>query len=112
MNNLSSVLILAKEEYINDLKKAISEIPFCSVELCENEKIIVVIESENLEDELNSYKMLEKLPNIISINMVFSYQDLNDDIQKAINSGVIETIEKNENAENIRYYGSVFNQFS
>ncbi|EAK5502999.1 oxidoreductase, partial [Campylobacter jejuni] len=27
MNNLSSVLILAKEEYINDLKKAISEIP-------------------------------------------------------------------------------------
>ncbi|HEG8265097.1 TPA: oxidoreductase, partial [Campylobacter jejuni] len=26
MNNLSSVLILAKEEYINDLKKAISEI--------------------------------------------------------------------------------------
>ncbi|EJI1139645.1 oxidoreductase, partial [Campylobacter jejuni] len=32
MNNLSSVLILAKEEYINDLKKAISEIPFCSVE--------------------------------------------------------------------------------
>ncbi|EJA2904821.1 chaperone NapD [Campylobacter jejuni] len=113
MNNLSSVLILAKEEYINDLKKkAISEIPFCSVELCENEKIIVVIESENLEDELNSYKMLEKLPNIISINMVFSYQDLNDDIQKAINSGAIETIEKNENAENVRYYGSVFNQFS
>ncbi|EAL9660429.1 oxidoreductase, partial [Campylobacter jejuni] len=49
---------------------------------------------------------------IISINMVFSYQDLNDDIQKAINSGAIETIEKNENAENIRYYGSVFNQFS
>ena len=55
---------------------------------------------KNLEDELNSYKMLEKLPNIISINMVFSYQDLNDDIQKAINSGAIETIEKNENAEN------------
>ncbi|EDS88644.1 hypothetical protein EHI_052300 [Entamoeba histolytica HM-1:IMSS] len=111
-NLMSDVLILAKEEYINDLKKAISEIPFCSVELCENEKIIVVIESENLEDELNSYKMLEKLPNIISINMVFSYQDLNDDIQKAINSGAIETIEKNENAENVRYYGSVFNQFS
>ncbi|EHZ4376930.1 oxidoreductase, partial [Campylobacter jejuni] len=31
---------------------------------------------------------------------------------KAINSGAIETIEKNENAENVRYYGSVFNQFS
>ncbi|MBZ7935794.1 chaperone NapD [Campylobacter sp. B0100352/1] len=110
MNNLSSVLITAKEEYINDLKKAISEIPFCSVELCENEKIIVVIESEKLEDELNSYKMLEQLPNIISINMVFSYQDLDEDMQKAIDSGAIETIEKNEKAENIKYYGSIFNK--
>lgn len=110
MNNLSSVLILAKRECVDDLKKAISKIPFCSVELCENEKIIVVIESENLEDELNSYKMLEKLPNIVSINMVFSYQDLNDDMQKAINSGAIETIEKNESAESVRYYGSVFNR--
>ena len=112
MNNLSSVLILTKEEHIDELKKAISVVPFCSVELCENEKIIVVIESENLEDELNSYKMLEKLPNVISINMIFSYQDLGDDMQKAINSGAVTTIEKNENAENIRYYGGVFNQFS
>lgn len=111
MNNLSSVLILAKEQYIDDLKKAISKIPFCSIELCENEKIIVIIESENLEDELNSYKMLEKLPYIISINMIFSYQDLDKDIQKAINSGAIETIEKNENAENVRYFGSIYNQF-
>lgn len=110
MNNLSSVLILSKEEYVDELKNAISKIPFCSVELCENEKIIVVIESENLEDELNSYKMLEKLPHIISINMVFSYQDLDEDMQKAINSGAIKTIEKNENAENVRYFGSIYNQ--
>ncbi|MFQ6342130.1 chaperone NapD [Campylobacter sp. VTCC 70190] len=110
MNNLSSVLILSKEEYIDELKNVISKIPFCSVELCENEKIIVVIESENLEDELNSYKMLEKLPHIISINMVFSYQDLDEDMQKAINSGAIKTIEKNENAENVRYFGSIYNQ--
>ncbi|MBK2000647.1 chaperone NapD [Campylobacter sp. RM10532] len=110
MNNLSSVLIMAKEEYVDDLKKAIAKIPFCTVELCEKEKIIVVIESEKLEDELNSYKMLEQLPNIVSINMVFSYQDLDEDMQKAIDSGAIETIEKNEKAENIKYYGSIFNK--
>ncbi|AXP08659.1 chaperone NapD [Campylobacter hepaticus] len=112
MNNLSSVLILTKEEYINDLKKAISKIPLCSVELCENGKMIVVIESENLEDELNSYKMLETLPHIISINMVFSYQNLDKDMQQAINSGAIQTITKNENAKDIRYYGSIFNHFT
>ena len=112
MNNLSSILIVAKKDCVEELKKAISKIPFCSVELCENEKIIVVIESKNLEEELNSYKILEKLPNIISINMVFSYQDLDDDMQKANNSNAIQTIEKNENAENIHYYGSIFNRLS
>ncbi|BEJ71458.1 oxidoreductase [Campylobacter coli] len=110
--NLSSVLIVAKIQHIDELKKEILKIPSCSIELCENEKIIVVIESESLEKELESYKMLEKLPHIISINMVFSYQDLDKDIQKAINSGAIQTIEKNENAENIRYYGSIYNQMS
>ncbi|TKX29936.1 chaperone NapD [Campylobacter estrildidarum] len=110
--NLSSVLIMVKKEEISNLKEKISKIPFCSVELCEGEKIIVVIESESLEEELKSYKMLEQLPNIVSINMVFSYQDLDEDIQKAIDSGAIETIEKNESAENIKYYGNIFNKFS
>ena len=44
--------------------------------------------------------------------MVFSYQDLDEDIQKAINSGAIESIEKNEKAENITYNGSVFQKLS
>lgn len=108
--NLSSVLIVAKMEHMDDLKQAISKIPLCSIELCEKGKIIVIIESENLEDELKAYKSLEKLPNIISINMVFSYQDLDDDIQKAINSGAIQTIRKNEDAKNIKYYGNIYNE--
>lgn len=107
--NLSSVLISAKEEYIFSLKEQINTIKYCSVEICEKDKIIVIIESENLEEELFAYKQLEALKNIASINMVFSYQDLDDDIQKALHSGAIETIEKNENAENIRYHGSIFN---
>ncbi|MBK1964690.1 oxidoreductase [Campylobacter novaezeelandiae] len=110
--NLSSVLILTKEENQEKLIQDINQVPNCSVEMSENGKIIVIIESENLEDELSSYKKLEKLSNIISISMVFSYQDLDDDIQKAINSGAIETIEKNEKAENIEYYGSIFRRLS
>lgn len=57
-------------------------------------KLSLYIESESLEKELQSYKMLEKLFHIISINMVFSYQNLDEDVQKAINSGAIQTIEK------------------
>lgn len=110
--NLSSVLIVAKQEYQEELCKQINATSKCSVELCEGDKMIVIIESETLEEELNAFKNLEKLSNVISINMVFSYQDLDDDIQKAINSGAIKTIEKKEKAENITYYGSIFNKFS
>lgn len=112
MKNLSSVLIVAKQEYQKELCEQINATPGCSVEFCQEDKLIVVIESQNLTEELNAFKSLEKLSNIISINMVFSYQDLDDDIQKAINSGAIETIEKNEKAENITYYGSIFKKFS
>ncbi|QBL11350.1 chaperone NapD [Campylobacter helveticus] len=112
MMNLSSVLIVAKEDKIDFLAEAIAQIELCSVELREKDKLIVVIESDDLDSELKAYKKLEALPNLISINMVFSYQDLDEDIQKAINSGAIESIEKNEKAENITYNGSVFQKLS
>ncbi|MCR2039316.1 chaperone NapD [Campylobacter helveticus] len=112
MMNLSSVLIVAKEDKIDSLAEAIAQIELCSVELREKDKLIVVIESDDLDSELKAYKKLEALPNLISINMVFSYQDLDEDIQKAINSGAIESIEKNEKAENITYNGSVFQKLS
>ncbi|MCR2060623.1 chaperone NapD [Campylobacter helveticus] len=112
MMNLSSVLIVAKEDKIDSLAEAIAQIELCSVELREKDKLIVVIESDDLDSELKAYKKLEALPNLISINMVFSYQDLDEDIQKTINSGAIESIEKNEKAENITYNGSVFQKLS
>ncbi|TNB60760.1 oxidoreductase [Campylobacter helveticus] len=112
MMNLSSVLIVAKEDKIDSLAEAIAQIELCSVELREKDKLIVVIESDDLDSELKAYKKLEALPNLISINMVFSYQNLDEDIQKAINSGAIESIEKNEKAENITYNGSVFQKLS
>ena len=110
--NLSSVLIVAKEDKIDSLAETIAQIELCSVELKEKDKLVVVIESDDLDSELKAYKKLEALPNLISINMVFSYQDLDEDIQKAINSGAIESIEKNEKAENITYNGSVFQKLS
>ncbi|HEC1780970.1 TPA: chaperone NapD, partial [Campylobacter lari] len=82
--NLSSVLILTKEEKVEKLKKQIQQTPYCSVELAQDEKIIVVIESENLDDELKTYKQLEQLDGVVSINMVFSYQDLDEEREKIL----------------------------
>uniref|UniRef100_UPI0025C45454 chaperone NapD n=1 Tax=Campylobacter sp. TaxID=205 RepID=UPI0025C45454 len=70
--NLSSVLILSKREQVASLKKKIEKIPFCSIELIHEEKIIVIIESDNLDNELQAYRNLEQLDGVVSINMVFS----------------------------------------
>ncbi|MCX2682990.1 chaperone NapD [Campylobacter sp. MIT 21-1685] len=110
--NVSSVLIVAKEQYVEELLLRINAIENCSVEASEKERIIVVIESDNLENELVAYKKLENLPNIISINMVFSYQDLDEDIQKAQNSIALCSVEKEQKAEDVSYYGNIFQKFS
>lgn len=110
MNNLSSVLIVAKKEYMSELELKIAKIPCCSVELCEEDKMVVVIESANLDEELKAFKELESLPHIISANMVFSYQDLDEDMQKAINSGAVEVLKKDEKAEDVRYFGNIYKQ--
>ncbi|KGI57034.1 chaperone NapD [Campylobacter sp. MIT 97-5078] len=110
--NISSVLIIAKKEHQDKLLKEIKQIKDCSVELNENDKIIVIIESMCLDDELKAYKSLESLKNIISINMVFSYQDLDEDIQKASeNKNLLKKLEKKQNAKDIEYYGNIFQKY-
>lgn len=81
--NMSSVLIIAKVQKHKALFDEIAKIKNCSVELVEGEKIIVLIESENLDDEVAAYSRLEKLKGASAVSMVFSYQDLDEDIKKA-----------------------------
>ncbi|ENQ6653501.1 chaperone NapD [Campylobacter lari] len=110
--NLSSVLILTKEEKLEKLKKQIQQTPCCSVELAQDEKIIVVIESENLDDELKAYKQLEQLDEVVSINMVFSYQDLDEEREKILKANFeANTFDENLKKDNIEYYGNVFRKY-
>lgn len=106
--NISSVLIRVKQEFKKEAIEYINKVKNCNVELNEDDKIIVLIECESLEDELSSYKQLELTPNLISINMVFSYQDLDEDIQNANESKFLESVQKAQDAKDINYYGSIY----
>ncbi len=108
--NISSVLIVAKKEHQEILLQDIAKVQCCSVELVEDEKIIVLIESENLNDELKAYKTLENLKNVGAISMVFSYQDLDDDI-KSIKNEVPKSLQDDVKAEDIRYHGNIFEKY-
>lgn len=109
--NISSVLINAKKDKQERLLKEINSIKNCSVELVEDEKIIVIIESENLDEELSSYKKLEKLEHIISINMVFSYQDLDEDMQKIMSANIENIANEQKDAKDIKYSGNINDKF-
>ena len=66
--------------------------------------------SENLNDELKAYKTLENLKNVGAISMVFSYQDLDDDI-KSIKNEVPKSLQDDVKAEDIRYHGNIFEKY-
>lgn len=110
--NLSSVLIVSKKEKIEQIKEKIEKIPFCSVELVQDDKIVVIIESEKLEDELSAYKNLEKLDDIISINMVFSYQDLDEEREKILKANFqADDFNEKLKKDNLEYYGNIYKKF-
>lgn len=104
--NISSVLIIAKANQQENLLANIAKIEHCSVELVEGEKIIVLIESANLDEELKAYKALEKLPGAAAVSMVFSYQDLDEDMAK-IKGGVPDVLNQEINADDIEYHGDI-----
>ena len=111
--NISSVLIIAKECEHENLRAQIAKIEHCSVELVEGEKMIVLIESENLDEELRAYKQLEKLKKASAVSMVFSYQDLDEDIAniKTTKDPVPACLNDDILAEDIEYSGSMADKY-
>ncbi|MBX1886426.1 chaperone NapD [Campylobacter peloridis] len=110
--NLSSVLILTTEEKIEKLKEQIQKVPYCTIELVQDEKIIVVIESKNLDDELKAYKQLEQLDGVVSINMVFSYQDLDGEREKILKANLeINSFDEKLNNNDLEYYGNIYRKY-
>ena len=108
--NISSVLIIAKEQHHEALREEIAKIECCSIELVEGEKMIVLIESENLDEELKAYKKLEKLKKASVVSMVFSYQDLDEDIEN-IKNAVPASLNDEVLAEDVEYSGSMADKY-
>ncbi len=108
--NVSSVLIIAKEQHHDTLREQIAQIEHCSIELVEGEKMIVLIESENLDEELKAYQKLEKLKKASAVSMVFSYQDLDEDIEN-IKGSVPASLNEDILAEDIEYSGSMADKY-
>ncbi|AII15034.1 periplasmic nitrate reductase assembly protein [Campylobacter iguaniorum] len=108
MNISSLVVNVADLSMIDNIKAKICEIKNCEVVACENDKIVVTIEAKNFDEEIKSYKIIERLQGISTVSMVYSYQDLDEEIEKSNNNKIGEIVRKLDSADSkdVVYHGN------
>lgn len=109
MNNISSVVItLMNARLCEEVASKIATIPNCEVAAKENDKIVALIESADLDGELATFRMLEQLEGVSTVAMIYSYQDLDSDISKANSNDIGEIVRKIDemDVKDIKYNGN------
>lgn len=104
--NISSVIVIAKKENLSECIELLKQIKNCEYHLHSDEgKIVLSIESENLDEEINTFKQIESTKFVVSAQMVYSYND--EDMLSNLKEDIaIKTLE-NEDANSIKYGGSL-----
>lgn len=75
--NISSIVIQAKSEFIDEIVEQINQYDFCEYYMHDKEKgkIIVVVEGEGVDEEIGKVKLIEQIPNVVSATMMMSYSE-------------------------------------
>ena len=112
--NISSVVIMCLPENEKSVIEAISNCDFCEYHLHQNGKIIVTIEGEDTNEEVKKIRQIEKLPNVISAAMHFTYceDELEAEKEKLKNDSEFPAWLNDENikAKDIPYNGNLKNK--
>ncbi|MDR2174048.1 MAG: chaperone NapD [Burkholderiales bacterium] len=73
--NLSGILVVAVPERCDEVAEALAALPGVEVHQKDpaNGKIIVVQEASTIANEADGAREMQKLPGVISVNMVYHY---------------------------------------
>ncbi|TWO29854.1 chaperone NapD [Campylobacter hyointestinalis] len=107
--NISSVVInVADLNSISKIANLVSDIDGCEVVAQNENKIVALIESQSFDDEIKSYKSIERLPGIATVSMIYSYQNLDEDIEKSNNNNIGDILRKidESSVDDIEYHGN------
>ena len=106
--NISSLVVYLKDQSLaQNLIAEISKIEGCEVAANQNDKIVVTIESEELDYEIKVFKNIQAMQGVRDVSMIYTYQDLDDDIE-AVNNNNLENIMleiDSKDAKDIEYSG-------
>jgi nitrate reductase NapD len=81
--NVSSVIVRAAKEKIESVINNINAVDFCEVHFFDSGgKIVATIEGESINDQMERMKKIQKMPDVLSVNLSYSYCE--DEIAGAI----------------------------
>jgi len=106
--NISSLIVYTDNKN-ESVKSEIGKLKECEIITDADDRIVVVVSSESIEDEIRVFKMIEAVSGVVSVAMVYSYQeDAQENRDKLEASGKISEILTSDDvkAEDIAYGGS------
>ena len=110
--NISSIVVQALPKHIDELVEYFKNADYVDYHLSDKEKgkIIVTIEGEGVDEEIKKLVKIQQLPNVITADMMMTYQEELDDAIKELNEAdeVPEVLTKeNINVEDVVYNGDL-----
>ena len=72
--NVSSIVVTASKEHIENVMDTINAMEFCEVHFFDGKgKMVVTIEGETIDDQMERMKKIQNTPSVISANLAYSY---------------------------------------
>ena len=85
--NISSIVVQALPKHIDELVEYFQNEDYVDYHFCDKSigKIIVTIEGDGVEEEIKKLVKIQQLPNVITADMMMTYQEELDEAIKELN---------------------------
>ncbi|MBP3207338.1 MAG: chaperone NapD [Campylobacter sp.] len=107
--NISSIIIYTNNEVnLQNLADNVAKMEFCEVVAAQDNKIVATIQTDTLDQELNAFKTIQAMQGVSDVAMIYSYQDLDEQIDAANNNdieSIMQKIDDEPEIKNIKYGG-------
>ena len=107
--NISSIIIYTNNEVnLQNLADNVAKMEFCEVVASQDNKIVATIQTDTLDQELNAFKTIQAMQGVSDVAMIYSYQDLDEQIDAANNNdieSIMQKIDDEPEIKNIKYGG-------
>lgn len=107
--NISSIIIYTNNEVnLQNLADNVAKMEFCEVVAAQDNKIVATIQTDTLDQELNAFKTIQAMQGVSDVAMIYSYQDLDKQIDAANNNdieSIMQKIDDEPEIKNIKYGG-------